>query len=94
MCRYLVVTEAGCSTAFKACATAAWPTQLQLQPRYYSPCFLNAAATFALPPFGVNVQGEISVLPWTELEGLHRETSLIQVCESRALPVAAEASTE
>lgn len=25
-------------------------------------------------------QGEISVLPWTELEGLHRETSLIQVC--------------
>jgi hypothetical protein len=25
------------------------------------------------------LQGEISVLPWTELEGLHRETSLIQV---------------
>lgn len=24
-------------------------------------------------------QGDISVLPWTELEGLHRETSLIQV---------------
>jgi hypothetical protein len=29
--------------------------------------------------FPVNSQGDISVLPWTELEGLHRETSLIQV---------------
>lgn len=28
-------------------------------------------------------QGDISVLPWTELEGLHRETSLIQVGSSQ-----------